>query len=636
MPVDLSVAWEHHRRGDLERAAREYEAALAEDPDRSEALYLLGVVGLQRGEPGRAATLLERAVAVRPEVADYHAGLAEAYRALGQLDRAIGGCRDALRLRPESPEILCNLGALLVDRGEIDAGIDSFRDALRFRPGFPAAHNNLGHALRRKGETEAALEHFRAAVRANPAAAEAHSNLGTILLEQGQASEALDHCREAVRLQTGSPAARVNLGNVLHLLGRLDEAEACFREAIRSRPDLAAAHAGLAGVLEQLGDLEPALATLREALRLDPRHTGALARLATRLRDTLPEAEQTAIERLLAEPGLSPDQREPLLFGLAHVLDARGEFDRAAGFARQANALQRAGFQRRGRGYDPATHTQFVDQILAGFTPDFFARVRGWGLDSERPVFVVGMPRSGTSLIEQILASHPRVFGAGELRLARETFEAWLAQSPSAGTLQERLERLDRDALRGLARQHLDALASRNPGAERVVDKMPENTLYLGLIAAMFPHATVIHCRRDPRDVALSCWITNFGQVRWACDPDHIASRIEEHRRIIDHWRQVLPLPIREVDYEAVVARPEEVSRELVAWCGLPWDPACLEFHKTRRAVRTASTAQVRQPIYRSAVGRWKHYERSLAPLFSRLVAASSRSASTSPDSERG
>ncbi len=278
------------------------------------------------------------------------------------------------------------------------------------------------------------------------------------------------------------------MGNVLHSLGLLDESMAWFRELIRQEPTHADAHAGLAGVLEELGDLEESQDSLRKALRLDRRHAGAWARLATRLRGKLPESDRGAIEELLNDPSLPPDRRRPLLFGLAHVLDGRGEFERAADLFAEANASQLADFRASGKGYDPAAHRRFVDRLIAKFTPEFFERVRGAGSDTERPVFIVGMPRSGTSLVEQILASHPRVFGAGELRLVRETFEALPAETdhPMLAPL-DCVDHVDRDSLRNLAHRHLDALTSRNTTADRIIDKMPENTLYLGLIVAMFP-----------------------------------------------------------------------------------------------------------------------------------------------------
>ncbi len=619
MPIDLREALEHHRRGQLDWAARAYQAALLEDPDRDEALHLLGLVALQRGDPARAVALIARAIASRPDLADYHAALGEAYWALGQLDRSVECGREAVRLRPDRPDFACNLGATLVRLGKVAEGVEAFRQALRLRPDLVQAHNNLANALQLLGESTAAVVHFREAARLDPGSAQVRANLCKILLDRGELEEALVHGREAVRLAPGSVEALVNLGNVLHLLDRLDEAEACLREAIRLRPDSAPALAGLGAIREQYGDSEESLAMLRMALRHDPRHAGVLARLAIRLRDRLPDAEQAAIEGLLAEPGLPSDQRVPLLFGLAHVFDARGEFERAAGFSIEANAGQRTDLDRRGRGYDPEAHSRFVDELIEAFNPAFFERVEGGGLMTDRPIFVVGMPRSGTSLVEQILASHPRVFGAGELRLMGDVFKAIPGATEGPGRLRDSLDRLDREGVQRLAGRYLDGLTARDASADQVVDKMPENLLYLGLIAALFPHARLILCRRDPRDVALSCWITHFGQLRWSCDPGHIASRIAEADRLMDHWRRALPSPILEVDYESLVDDLEGTSRRLLDWCGLDWDPVCLEFHKTRRAVRTASTAQVRQPIYRTSIGRWKNYERSLASLFEGL-----------------
>ena len=254
--------------------------------------------------------------------------------------------------------------------------------------------------------------------------------------------------------------------------------------------------------------------------------------------------------------------------------------------------------------------------MIAVCTPDFFARVRGFGLESELPVFVVGLPRSGTTLIEQILASHRQVFGAGEIRLAVDTMAEIGGQSAdfSAG-----LRELNRPTAQRLASRHLERLRALSRTALRIVDKMPDNYFYLGLLASLFPRAKFIHCRRDLRDVAVSCWMTHFRDIRWANDQEQIASRFHKYQRMMEHWRKVLPAPLLEVDYEETVADLEGVARKLVAWCDLAWEPACLEFHRAKRPVRTASTVQVRQPVYRTSVGRWKHYQDTLASLFARL-----------------
>ena len=271
---------------------------------------------------------------------------------------------------------------------------------------------------------------------------------------------------------------------------------------------------------------------------------------------------------------------------------------------------------RRGREYDPNEYASLLSRMIAVCGPDFFARVRSFGLESELPVFVVGLPRSGTTLIEQILASHSQVFGAGEIKLASETMAGLGGQGADSI---EGLRGLDRQTAQHLASRHLARLRAMHPAALRIVDKMPENYLFLGLLAVLFPRAKFIHCRRDLRDVAVSCWMTHFQEIRWANDPQHIASRFHEYQRIMEHWREVLPVPLLDVDYEETVADLEGVARRLVAWCGLAWEPKCLEFPAAKRPVRTASAVQVRQPVFRTSVQRWKHYEQALASLFARL-----------------
>ena len=378
----------------------------------------------------------------------------------------------------------------------------------------------------------------------------------------------------------------------------------------------------LGAVLEVLGDLRGAEDRFRAALGHDPEHAGALSQLATTLRGKLPDEDLVKLRRLTAEPDQRDGRRATLHFGLAQALDARGEYDRAAAHLREANALALEGWRRRGEAYDPARHAEFAAAMRAACDAAFFDRVRGLGPDSERPVFVFGLPRSGTTLVEQILASHTRVFGAGETRLAVDHFEALPALMGRDDPAPACLSRLDAGSIAALGRRYLDRLDALDATAARVVDKMPDNYAYLGLLAALFPGAKFIHCRRDPRDVAVSCWMTNFRRIRWANDPDHIASRFAEYGRFIGHWRAALRAPVLEVAYEDTVADLEGVARRLVAWCGLGWEPACLEFYKGERPVRTASVAQVRQPVYTRSVGRWSHYEPALGGLFAQLAPA--------------
>jgi hypothetical protein len=372
-------------------------------------------------------------------------------------------------------------------------------------------------------------------------------------------------------------------------------------------------------VREELGDFPDAERCWRTALRLDARLAGAFAALATMLRAKLPDDDLAAMRQLLADPDLHQGRRCALQFGLSQVLDAQGAYDMAGQSLREANALALDGNRKRGLEYDPKAHDRLVSGMIAVCTPALFERVRGFGLETERPIFIVGLPRSGTTLTEQILAAHSQVFGAGELRFGRDDFEALVTEVD--GRL-EALARLDAATTGHIALDHLARLHQLNADRSCVADKMPDNYLYLGLLVILFPKAKFIHCRRDPRDIAVSCWMTNFSHIRWANDPDHIASRFSEYHRIMEHWRRVLPVPVLEVDYEETVTDLEGVARRLVAWCGLDWEPACLAFHEGRRPVRTASVTQVRQPIYSRSVARWKHYEQTLGPLFAKLAAA--------------
>ena len=386
------------------------------------------------------------------------------------------------------------------------------------------------------------------------------------------------------------------------------------------------AHCDLGTLQQEMGDFEPAHISFREALRQDPRHAGARAALATLLRGQLPEGDMEAMKQLLADPLLNEGKRASLHYGLAQVLDARAKYADSAEHLRLANSYERDWRQKRGQGYDPGDHTRFVNRLIATFTPAFFDAVRGWGSESVRPVFIFGLPRSGTTLVEQILASHLQVHGAGELRLARDGFDALAsARIQIASTYDERafeaVAGLDRVMVQILAERHLAKLHAMSPSAARVTDKTPDNYLYLGLLATLFPRATFIHCRRDLRDVAVSCWMTAFRHINWANDFEHIGARFQDYQRLMAHWDRTLPVSLMQVDYEQIVGDLERVARQLVHACGVEWQPACLAFHQTPRPVRTASVTQVRQPIYGGSVARWKHYEPALKPLFRRLQA---------------
>jgi tetratricopeptide (TPR) repeat protein len=651
-----NLAEAYRALGQLERAVGCCRVALQLWPDYPEGLGNLGVALQALERHDEAVRNFQRALQMAPKNAPTHSNLGISLRKLGRRDEALSHFRQAVEIDPASASARTNLGLLLLDLGRAEESLPECREAARLRPEAAALHFNLGNVLRALNQPGAAKAAYAEALTLDPNLAQAHANLGQLLYREGQLAEALPWLRQAVEFkpddanlweQLGdlhtdreAPAEAIPcyerslilkperalvhnaLGWALQEEGRIADAEEHYLTAERLNPGIPGTQVNIGGLEEERGNLDEAAACFRKALELNPAYGLPHARLATLLRGKLPDADRAALEARLAELSDDDEARPALQFGLAQVLDACGEFDGAGDCLRAANALSLAHAKKRHRDYDAAQHDEFVVSLLKGFDRAFFARTANGANSSRRPVFVFGLPRSGTTLIEQILASHSRIHGAGELFLVRRSFEA------IPGVLQRSdwpincLPHVDGSTVGKLARQHLQWLDGLDGGkADRIVDKMPDNYLYVGFIAAMFPNAVLIHCLRDLRDVAVSCWMTHFRSIRWANDQDHIAGRFTQYRRVMDHWRRVLPAPIHEVVYEDTVDDVEAVARRLVAACGMEWEPVCLEFHRTRRVVRTASVAQVRQPIYRQSVARWKHYRNTLGDLFERLSA---------------
>jgi tetratricopeptide (TPR) repeat protein len=643
--------------GDHERAAESCRAALRLWPDYPEALCSLGTSLTAMKHPAEAVESLRRAVALRPGFVIAHNNLGLALRELGKLDEALGHLRRAVELEPAYAPARTNLGQMLLSRGRAEEALTQCQEAVRLQPDSAELHDNLGNVLRALDRLDEAWVECIHAVQLDPGLPLANAHIGLILQKRGHLAEAVQWLNRAAELDPDCvefwewladlhderdesaasipcwervlaldpdrAGAHLSLGRALQDEGHLEEARARYLAASERLPQSGAPLLNLGWLHELLGEMDQAESLFRAALERQPRFPAPHARLATLLRGKLPDEDLAALEARLEDPDLAPGPRGRLLFGLAHVLDGRGDYTRASECLTRANAITLE-HERGRRDYSPAEHERYVDGLVRAFDRGTFARLTGAGLDTRQPVFVFGLPRSGTTLIEQVLASHSRIHGAGELRLARRSFDEIPVVMGQAVAPVDCIPVMGPAAARRLAEQHLDRLTALAPGpSPRIVDKMPENYLYLGLLSILFPGATFIHSRRDLRDVAVSCWMTDFSSIRWANDLGHIASRFRQYRRIMDHWRATMPMAFLEVDYEETVDDLEGVARRLIAACGLDWEPACLEFHRTERPVRTASVTQVRQPVYRRSVARWKNYEPALAELFAALTEGS-------------
>ena len=643
----LQAAQALQRQGRTAEAEVLYRELLCAQPDALETLDGLAVLLFQQGRPGDAVPLFARVVAIRPESARAHANLGEALRRVGRLDEAREHLHRAAELDPSLPQTWNSLGLLASDQRRFADAERSYRESIRLGPRFAAAYINFGNTLHALGRGGEAADAMRSALRIEPNNPLALVNLGAVLSEspdRASLEEAEAVCRRAVAVAPQFPQAKSNLEKVLHLKDRLvesnhesaeshfkqgvrflresrhAEAETCFRAALRVDPTFANAWVGLSQLQAECGDIDSSCASARSALAQSPKLTEAHWRLAITLKGQIPDAELQTIERLVPDQSLPEQGRAYLRYGLAAVYDDRSLYSQAAAHAEAASTLDSRAMAAQGRQHDPDADSRFTDRMIAAFNRELFERMRGWVKPDPRPIFVVGLQRSGTSLVDQILASHPQIHGAGELRDVARIFEALpeVAGPPSRDSF-DALNWLNPDSATAAARSYLERLATMAPpSAMHVVDKMPDNIRFLGLIAVLWPGARVILCRRDLRDIAVSCWQTGYAFL-WAKSWDHIAQRFAVYQRISEHWRQRKPLDWHEVWYEDLVGDLEPNARRLLDFVGLNWDPSCLDFHSTRRVVRTPSLVQVRQPIHPGSVGRWRNYEASLQPLFRAL-----------------
>jgi tetratricopeptide (TPR) repeat protein len=652
--LTLQQAVQLHQCGRLAEAEALYRRILAQQPSQADALHLLGLVAQQRGDPTSALAHIDEAIAVSDGVAEYHHNRGVVLLRLGRADEAEPSFRRALQLKPAYPDAHNALGNALQVLGRSEEAAAAYEAALAQRADFPEAHNNLGNALRRCNRPDAAIAHYQQALLERPDYVEALCGLAAALQDRGDLAaaeaayrralayrpdsaaawhglasvqrelasfdDAIDSHRRAVAADPANLRYRLDLADALADFDRADQARTCFDEILARWPATTDAHVGLARLAHRAGTTATARAHLAAALAQDRDCLGALCARAEFEDTALDDAFHRQMTRLAEEDSRSLRDRSRLYFALARATEQTGATDDAFRHYVRGNELRRLELERMGRRFDLAAHAAFVDRQAAVFTAEFFARAASWGTRSELPVFIVGMPRSGTTLCEQILASHPQVHALGEQldiqTMARE-LPVRLAQiPPAAPPYPECMVDLRPEVARPLVADYLARLRRLAPAAARVTDKHPTNFRHLGLIATLLPGARIIHCRRDPMDTCFSCFAQDFeSPIPWAWDLTAVGQYYRQYDRLMRHWQAVLPVPVFTFAYEEAVQDLEAVARRLIAFCGLPWDARCLEFHRTERPVLTASRRQVRQPVYASSIGKWRRYERHLEPL---------------------
>ena len=597
------------------------EPAPGLNTDRVNSLQVLGIAHAQQGKLDSAERLIRAALRYDPESTEAYNNLGMVLHAQERHEEAMACYETAIARRPLYAVALNNLGITLAALGRYAEAITRYHAALAAQPDYAAALNNLGTALHAIGQTDDAIEKFRAALLSRSDFAEAEINLGDAFNKLGRYAEAIGHYRSALKLQPRNAAAYLGLAEALHRGNRHGEAETCYRQVIQIHPHLASAYAGLGSVLQEIGRIDEARFCFNKAIESDPSRLRYYLNFFVITKSGANDPHLATMLAMVESPeSLSMDNRIDLHFALGKALTDIGQHEQGFEHIVIGNKLKRSVIS-----HNETEVLKRFERTRVVFDGNLLRHRQGVGNPSELPVFIVGMPRSGSTLIEQILVSHPQVSGAGET-------DAFYSAVCSAGLFTrawpfpDSVPRWTDDQLQKIGDEYVSRLQAASfaekPHATvvRITDKMLDNFLFIGLIHLALPNARIIHVYRDPVDTCLSCFSLQFEKLHFTYDLGELGRRYREYARLMNHWRTVLPPGIMlEVSYENLVKNLEKEARHIIAYCGLEWNNSCLRFYETNYPVRTSSLEQVRRPIYRDSVGRWRPNMEILHSLFEAL-----------------
>jgi tetratricopeptide (TPR) repeat protein len=681
IPRTLTLAAHHLQQNNLDTARELLQEIIKNHPNHSEALHTLGLTEYQSGDILAAINWIDKAIQSNNQIAIFHANISEMYRQTKQLDSAIKHGIDATKINPDDAAAWCNLGIAYFDAYENDLARQCQFKALKIQHNLVAALNNLGNLSCREHDFQQAVRYFKSALTANPNDIDVLANLAGVYLEKEQPDDAIALLNRARQIQPFHNQTLCNLGCAFIAKEQFQQAIEPINSALAlnaAHPETLIAQAQLLQVNHQFEDaekaalqafeldsanrknlcmiaaiysrenlIEPAQVFYDKALTLEPNDTTALLgkgrayiqsgdfkQAKTAFNQALPTPDSNIsarcqlvqMDRIAADNQhlaalinadksntLTSNQRIHLNFALGKCYHDTQQFDLAFQHLLLGNQQKRAKIQ-----YDFTTTEQVFNQIQTIFSADFIAQHHGFGLSSTQPVFIIGMPRSGTTLTEQIIASHPDVYGAGELHYLLNIAHQF--NQPHA-PFPKNLQSLSPEQTQALAQSYLTQLQKNSAAAQRITDKMPSNFLLLGLIHILFPQAKIIHVNRHPVATCFSGFQQQFAHGQHhSYDLSELGQYYRQYHQLMSHWRRILPSDcFLDIQYESIVEDIENEARRLIQYCGLSWSDDCLDFHRHARPIKTASLVQVRQPIYRTSLASWQHYESQLAPLIKEL-----------------
>ncbi|MFQ5438079.1 MAG: sulfotransferase [Paracoccaceae bacterium] len=626
----LRLAEAAQKAGDTERALSLYAQVLARAPNHARArnavMKLRRASGagamltqsdvdqvialLNRGAYSAAADQTRVLIALAPREALLHNILGMALASDGSSRDAARAFQSALRINPDYAEAHGNLGSALVQLEQYDKARPSLLRAIALNPKLAEALNNLALVLHREGALAEALKYADKALALRPDYANALNTKGIILVDMDQNDAAIDCFRAGLKIAPRDGELTLNYGSALDRAGDIDGAIRVYRQAGDVEAIAPEAAFRLGDLFGRTGENDHAIEAFNRSIRLDPSMDKSCRNLSVIKRFVPGDPLISQMEARINDPRATDETRMQLGFALGKALEDCGDFKAAFEYLRTGNREKRKIVDP----YSTQKQRKLVGRIKSVFTPDFIQSLAPVAIRDKTPIFIIGMNRSGTTLVEQILASHSQVFGAGELEYLDMFGQANI----------ETMDKLPLESFRSFAHTYVENLRALASGQPRVSDKLPANFHWVGLIAALFPNASIINLGRDPRDNCLSIWRNFFASSgnQYAYDLVELGEYYVLYRQLMEHWQALFPGRIHTLSYESLTADQERESRALLARCGLEWEAGVLAFHKTRRQVHTASVGQVRQKMYRSSVQSWKRFERELEPLFGVLERA--------------
>lgn len=588
-------------------------------PQSLQVIYLLAATLQGQGKYQEALECLEQVIRLKPDHAEAYGNRGVVLIELGQPELAVESCEQAIRLKPDFAEAYYNRGNALVDLRRLEQAVENYEQAIRLRPDFAEAYSNCGNALKDMGLLEAAVESQGQAIRLNPNFAEAYSNRGNALKEMGQLEAALESYEKAIQLRPDYAEAYSNCGVTLTELWQLEQAVESCEQAIRLRPEYADAYYNLGNALRDLGQMDAAVVSYEQAIGLKPDFAEARLNCSALKKFQPDDAQIGVMESQYAETKLDESKRKQLSFVLAKAYEDMGDYDKSFDYLVEGNRLRKKELK-----YEIENDRKMIAKLRRIFSAGSLASDDSAnGSGSKQPVFILGMPRSGTSLVEQILASHSRVHGAGELTTMGQLVSPILSKLPDTSASVDQRE-ISPDEIGAVRDSYLETLTALSVPQEIVTDKMPLNFLWIGFILSAFPEAKVIHLNRDARATCWSNYKHHFATRGngYAYDLVDLAEFYGLYTELMFFWHEQFPGRIYDLCYEELTENQEKETRKLLAYCDLEWQEQCLHFHETERAVKTASAVQVRKKMYQGSSEAWRRYEKNLRPLIEGLAQA--------------